>query len=327
MTRCRPAVAVALLAAALATAGCGIGPGAGVGEVSLTVTRDYGARRLVGPERETASESDTAMRLLDRNAEISTRYGGRFVQAIDGTAEATRGGDRFDWFFYVNGVESPVGAADYALHGGDSVWWDYRNWSAAETVPAVVGSWPQPFRDGYEGKPRPVAVECLGGGAACGEVRARLRSTGARLVEGAPADALRVLVGPWARVREDPAAVQIEAGPQESGVFAQFAPAPRPRRAENVHISDELVPPPAGGYVLHGLDERGREAKAFGSQAGLVAATRRYEAPPVWVVTGATRRGVAAAADLLDARDLRDRYAVAVEGGRETSLPTPAGVR
>lgn len=318
MTRRRPAVAIALFAAALATAGCGIGPGAGVGRVSLTVTRDFGANRVVGPAPEVASESDTAMRQLERNTDISTRYGGRFVQSIGGVAAATHVSGRYDWFFYVNGVESPVGAADYALHGGDSVWWDYRNWSAAESVPAVVGSWPQPFRDGYEGRRHPVAVECLGGGAACGEVRARLETAGASLTQvpggpssaakGASGEALRVLVGPWAQLREDPAAAQLEAGPQTSGVFADFTRA-------------------GAAYRLHGLDERGREAEAFGAKAGLVAATRRYEAPPVWLVTGATQRGVVAAARLLDAADLRDHYAVAVEGERDTSLPVPAGVR
>ena len=55
--------------------------------------------------------------------------------------------------------------------------------------------------------------------------------------------------------------------------------------------------------------------------AGLVAATRRYEAPPTWVITGATLSGVRAAAGLLDAADLRDHYAVATEGGKETPLP------
>ncbi len=311
------AVAIALLGAALAAAGCGFGAGKGVGEVSLLVTRDYGARRLLGPQRRPASESDTAMRLLDREAEISTRYGGGFVQSIDGLSEATRDGHRFDWFFYVNGVESPVGAADYPLGGGDAVWWDYRDWSAAEHVPAVVGSWPQPFRDGYEGKRRPVAVECLGGGPACSEVGARLKAAGASLASGsaggaaatasAGGGALRVLVGPWAEVRADPAAAQLEAGPQASGVFAGF------------------VRSGASGYRLEGLDEGGGEARAFGPGAGLVAATRRYEAPPVWLVTGATARGVAAAARLLDATDLHGRYAAAVEGGRETPLPIGAG--
>ena len=110
---------VALFGAALAAAGCGLGPGAGVGEVSLTVTRDFGAERVLAPVREEAAESDTAMRVLERNAEISTRYGGGYVRSIDGVAEATRGGRRYDWFFYVDGVESPVGAADLTLHGGE----------------------------------------------------------------------------------------------------------------------------------------------------------------------------------------------------------------
>ncbi len=166
-------------------------------------------------------------------------------------------GDRFDWFFYVNGVESPVGAADYALHGGDSIWWDYRDWSAAEGVPAVVGSWPQPFRDGYEGRRHPVAVECLGGGGACGEVRARLEAAGVSLAKGSPKDAIRVLVGPWGQVREDPAAAQLEAGPQTSGVFAQFTPATPRRRAENGAPAPVLGPSTAEGYVLRGLDEGG----------------------------------------------------------------------
>ncbi len=319
----RTAVVIALLGAALAAAGCGFGAGKGVGDVTLTVTRDFGARRLLAPHGEAASESDTAMRLLDRETAISTRYGGGFVAAIDGLSEATRGGRRFAWFFYVNGVESPVGAADYPLHGGDAIWWDYRDWSAAESVPAVVGSWPQPFRDGYEGKRRPVAVECLGGGAACGEAMARLRrvsasqrraggaggglSTAGAGAGAAPGGAIRVLVGPWARVRDDPAAAQLGEGPQVSGVFAEFAAGG------------------GGGYRLEGLDEGGGDARAFGPAAGLVAATRRDGAPPVWLVTGVGPRGVDAAARLLDAPDLRDRYAVAVEDGQETPLPVAVG--
>jgi hypothetical protein len=69
------------------------------------------------------------------------------------------------------------------------------------------------------------------------------------------------------------------------------------------------------------LTRRGERSATLGPDAGLVAATRRFDAPPLWVVTGASPRGVAAAAGLLDAADLRGRYAVAVEGGRELPLP------
>ncbi|MDX6610113.1 MAG: hypothetical protein QOF85_2038 [Solirubrobacterales bacterium] len=296
------AVAIALLLAALAAAGCGFGPGSGVGHVELTVTRDYGTVPMLHRQLGDLTESDTVMRALERNADISTRYGGGFVQSIEGL-EAEESVDRsLDWFFYVNGVESIVGAADYPLHGGESVWWDYRDWSAAMRVPAVVGSWPQPFAGGYDGEARPVAVECVGGGAACAEVDERLEEAGVSVPSRSPNNAIRVLVGPWARVRQDLAAGQIEDGPQASGVFADF-------RREG------------GGYRLIGLDEAGDGARGFGARAGLVAATRRYEAPPVWVVTGGTVAGVRAAAELLDTADLRDHYAVAVEAGEETALP------
>ncbi len=296
------AAAIALLSAALAAAGCGFGPGSGVGEVSLTVTRDYGAEQVQPPASDEASESDTVMRVLDREAKISTRYSGGFVQAIDGLEGDERFGHSFDWFFYVDGVEAPVGAADFALHGGEAIWWDYRNWSAAERVPAVVGSWPQPLLDGYEGKSHPVTLECRAAGAACGAVRGRLGAAGVVPAAKASDDAIRVLVGPWAQLRNDPAAAQLEQGPQVSGVFADFTRE-------------------AGDYRLQGLDEAGDPAHDFGPDAGLVAATRRFDAPPVWIVSGATAAGALAAAGLLDVAHLRDRYAVATEGGRETPLP------
>jgi hypothetical protein len=296
------AVAIALLLAVLAAAGCGLGPGKGVGDVGLTVTRDYGTVPMLRRQLGDVTESDTAMRALERNAEIETRYGGGFVQSIDGL-DAHESIDRsLDWFYYVDGVEATVGAADYPLRGGESVWWDYRDWSAAMRVPAVVGSWPRPFLDGYDGRRHPVALECLDGGAACATARERLEGAGATVASGSPDGAIRVLVGPWARVRQDPTAGQIEDGPQASGVFADFSSA-------------------SGGYSLEGLGEDGKPGRAFGADAGLVAATRRYEAPPVWVVTGSSLAGVEAAARLLDAADLRDHYAVAVEGGGETPLP------
>ncbi|HYJ21820.1 MAG TPA: DUF4430 domain-containing protein [Solirubrobacterales bacterium] len=295
------AVATALLLAALAAAGCGLGPGADVGDVELTVTRDFGATPMLQHEVE-ANESDTVMRLLEGAAAISTRYGGGYVRSIDGLEEGRRGGRPYDWFFFVDGVESPIGAADYALRGNERIWWDYRDWQATNHVPAVVGSWPAPFSDGYGGKSYPVAVECESGGGACAEVRRALEDAGVAVAAGSPAGAIRVLVGPWARLRADPAAALLEVGPEESGVYADFE-----RRGS--------------GYRLVGLDVAAAADVDFGPSAGLVAATRRYEAPPTWVVTGTTPAAVQAAAGLLDAATLRDHYAVATEDGKETPLP------
>lgn len=304
------AVAIALLlGAVVATAGCGVGPGDEVGEVSLTVTRDYGAEAVMPVATDEASESDSVMRVLDREAEIETRFGGGFVSSIEELAETSQDGRRYSWFFFVNGVESPVGAADFALHGGEAIWWDYRDWSAASRAPAVVGSWPQPFVGGFEGETHPVTLECRGGGVACAAVRRALGEAGVAVAEGSPEAALRVLVGPWGRLRDDPGAAQLEAGPRASGVFADF-----------VQQGD-------GGYVLEALDEDGEPRRKFGPSAGLVAATRRYDAPPVWLVSGATARGALAAAGLLSAPYLRDHYAVATEGGKEMALPLPLASR
>lgn len=313
MSRSRgTAVATALLLAALAAAGCGLGPGDEVGSVELTVTREFGSAAVVEAAVE-ATESDTVMRVLEGEAEIETRYGGGFVKSIEGFEEDRRGGHPYDWFFFVDGVESPIGAADFELDGGERIWWDYRDWEATNRVPAVVGSWPAPFSDGYEGKVRPVAVQCLGPQAACDQVRSALEREGVELATGVPDDAIRVLVGVWAQVREDPAAALIEDGPEESGVYADFE-----QGAGGQGVG--------GGFRLVALDVDGEPAAVLGPDGGLVAATRRYEAAPVWVVTGGTPAAVQAAAGLLDAATLRDHYAVASASGKETPLPV-LGVR
>jgi hypothetical protein len=320
------AVASALLTL-LAAAGCGLGAGADVGDVELTVTRDYGAVPMLQASV-AAKESDTVMRVLEGEAEIETRYGGGFVHAIEGVAEESRGGDPYDWFFYVDGEEAAVGAAEYDVEGGERIWWDYRNWSAVNHAPAVVGSWPAPFADGIGGKRYPVVVECMESRGSlrtdsdrkeprnCEITREALEREGVRIAAGSRKEAIRVLVGPWQRLRSDSTARLIEGGPVESGVFADFQVGVRPlssigRQRTNAEPVYELV----------ALDEAGDEVDDLGTGAGLVAATSRYGGPPVWVVTGGSEEAVQAAAEALDAEQLRDHYAVAVEDGEVTPLP------
>jgi hypothetical protein len=305
------AVAIALLlAVALVAAGCGLGPGSDVGSVDLTVTQDFGAKSVSEASGE-ANESDTVMRFLEGNAKIETRYGGGYVKSIEGLEETERGGHPYDWFFYLDGIESPIGAAEASLHGGERIWWDLHDWSATEHVPAVVGSWPAPFTTGWEGHAPVVAVECVEGGTACGTVEEALEGEGVKVAAPhAPRAkaAILVFVGPWSALRKEPAALTslLEKGPAESGVYANFAAA-------------------GGSWELVGLDENGKEARSFGTKAGLVAATRRYEGPPVWLVTGGTAGAVRDAAAALDTADLRDHYAVESEAGAVTPLPLPAG--
>jgi Domain of unknown function (DUF4430) len=292
---------VALLAAAaFAVGGCGFGPGdESEGEATLTVTRDYGSEVLVSASEEDPPESETVIRFLDREAEITTRYGGGFVQSIEGLSGEVDSGRRLDWFFFVNGIESPIGSAEAEVLGGDRIWWDHRDWTDAMRAPAVVGSWPEPFLQASDGDDRlPVRVECEADAGACEQVADRLADQGVDATISDPdpeaaESALRVLVGPWGALRDDAAAGQLDDGPATSGVFARF----------------ERIA--GGGFELTVLDERAQPARELGPGSGLIAALRDEESPPTWIVSGTDGRGVEAAAELLNSDDLSNRYAVA----------------
>jgi hypothetical protein len=150
----RAALAGAVAVAVAALGGCGFGTGSGgKGTAKLWITRDRGAHVVL--VREVAA-GQTAMQALERVATVKTRYGGRFVQSINGVGGSLA--KKRDWFYFINGYEADRGAADYELHDGDVEWWDYRPWEHAIHVPVVVGAFPEPFLHGYDGKTRKAAV-------------------------------------------------------------------------------------------------------------------------------------------------------------------------
>jgi Domain of unknown function (DUF4430) len=285
-------LAAALALGATAAAGCGLGPGKSTGDVDLTVTRDYGTKVLL-EKQDSIHESDTVFRVLDRNADVMTRFGGGFVQSIDGLSGSQSGGRRSDWFFYVNGIESPIGSAQYDLSAGDRIWWDYRDWTAAMRVPAVVGSWPEPFVHGFQGKGYGAAFVCMSSEDTCATAQTKITAAGATVTTGSLPQ-IRVVIGPWQAVRKDPLARELSEAPSESGVFARFVGVRKP--------------------LLDLLNEQGQSAGSVGKGGGLIAALRDGDQPPVWVVTGTDDKGVAAAASLLGPA-LRNRYAVATQPG------------
>ncbi len=294
---------------AVALAGCGLGAGSAPTAVKLTVTRDFGTQVVRSESAPKARGEETVMSLLMRNATVSTRYGGGFVQSIDGDSGGESGGQPLDWFYYVNGIEAPKGAAATNVNPGDHIWWDLHDWSQTDSVPAVVGSFPDPFVNGIDGKRLPLRVECASvSSGPCVTVESRLAKLGvlaplAAIGPGDEPETLRLLVGPWTAVSGEPTVHQIESGPRSSGVYARMS---------------------ANGSTLTVLNEQGTIARTLTAGAGLIAATRSGEEDPVWVVTGTDEAGVEEAAHAFDEAALHNRFALAIApDGAMLPLPAP----
>ncbi|MGH3991799.1 MAG: DUF4430 domain-containing protein, partial [Pseudonocardiaceae bacterium] len=302
----RSATLACLLALASVTAGCGLGPGEErEGGAELRVTRDYGNELLKAERVKTVREDQTVMRLLRADNEVETRYGGRFVQAIAGIEGGGAGGFA-DWFYYVNGLEADVGAAEYELSPGDVVQWDYRNWRRTMDIRAIVGAFPEPFVSGIDGKRFPTRVECEDPrSGACKRVKETLSDLGvpassATLGATGSRNVIRVVVARWRRARELLTARRLEQGPRKSGVFARFT---------------------REGRSLELLDVRGRAVRTAPAGYGVVVALRPVEKQLLWLVTGVDETGVNRAAGALNRRSLRDAFAVAVGPGGAQKLP------
>ena len=219
----------AVLVLCLFAAGCGFGPAdvQSGGSVTVTVSQDFGETRAAPTSREQAREGETVMRLLQRSFDVKTRFGGNFVQEIDGVSGGREDGRRVDWFYYVNGIESSEGAGERKLLPGR---------------PRLVGPPRLGGRDARAGRrrllPRAVPLGARGQEAADqarlprarGPLVRRGRDPAARRrrAQRRPLEprvlgrqVLRILVGRWSDVRQDIAARQLEEGPEVSGVFAK----------------------------------------------------------------------------------------------------------
>jgi hypothetical protein len=303
----RRALLLLLVLAAAVAGGCGLGAGdSKQGGATLLVTRDFGSRQIGTGDEDPIRGGETVMRMLQRGFDVQTRYGGGFVQSINGVAGGREGGRPVDWFYYVNGILADHGAAAHKLAAGDRIWWDHHDWGAAQDIRAVVGAFPEPFLSGADGKRLPVRLDCAADAAKiCDEVAKRLSDVGVKAGRSAAGGfggvgVLRIKVGRWSDVRNDPALRRLEGGPRVSGVFAR--------------------PTPAGDQIAL-LDADGKVARTLGPGGGLVAATRLGGEAPTWVVTGTDAVGVAAAAAQRQEDALRQNFAIAVEEGRPTALP------
>ena len=291
------------LATMLACAGCGFGPGAGPSAVSVRVTRNFGTQTVKTVSEAKVSGAQTDMQLLQHHFAVTTNYGGGFVQSIDGRAGTSH---HYDWFFYVNGVQAKKGAAALDVHKGDQIWWDLHDWQRTNSIPAVVGSFPEPFAHGINGQRYPSTLECGHGvKPACDAVSAAFAKQHIPLSDqligtGSGPDTLSINVGTWKELAPQVAAELIDYGPGASGVYARFS---------------------KDGRHLYLLDPAGRVVKTLGPGAGLVAATGDQSDVPTWLVAGTDPAGVTAAARAVTPAALAGHFALAVQGSRHYPVP------
>ena len=277
---------VALVAAAALAAGCESrsqdAPAAGEAAATLVATGDYGAVPLLDVR---AEPGQSVMRALRGATEVETAYGGGFVASMLGR-DSDRGATR-DWFFYLDGVVSPVGAEQVDLAEGDAVWWDHRDWGALMEAPAVVGMWPAPFAHPAGGGPGPVAADP--------PLAVALEDAGAELTGGD--SAWRARVGESAALaRRDPAWRRALDDPDRAGLTVAIE---------------------GGRVTALGPEADGREPVP-GARAVAAAVPAGLEAADgvLLAVAGLDAEAARAAAETIaaDPSVLRLRYAVAFDG-------------
>ena len=283
----RTAAALAATALVVAAGGCGLGAGeTDEGEASLRVTRDYGDELFAEATVEDPSSSETVIRFLDREADIETRFGGGFVQSIDGLEGGVEDGRSSDWFFYVDGIESSVGAAEVTVRAGD---------------PGVVGP---PGLDGRDARARGgrlvpgaaragsalnrMSLECADAEEACAAAGERLAEADVEFENtdlGKGEGELRVLVGLWEDLREDETAALLEGGPGDK------------RRLRETGDARAAI-----AWALERFDETATPDDACWREAAWSPPSAPVRTPPVWVVTGMDGRASNATVAALEER-------------------------
>lgn len=299
------ALCLAVISAAV-IAGCGFGTSPHSDAADVLITSNFGTRTIVRAVQPHVPGSQTGLALLRTKFRVVTTSGGASIKSVDGHAERAK---RLQWRLFVNGIQIPAkNAALDDVNPGDHLWLDLDSPVAADSIPAVVGSYPEPFTTGLGGKEYPTLLNCADNmQAQCNLVGASLHRAGVKapdqvLGTGSGSDSLAVVVGTWSEVEGIIAAELIAAGPSHSGVYAQFVG--RTGSALELDAPDGAV------------------AETLRGNVGLIAATGNESlGQPTWFVTGSDAAGVTAAAKAFTAAKLDGHFAVAVSGSHVIPLP------
>ncbi|MEG6616819.1 DUF4430 domain-containing protein [Peptococcaceae bacterium 1198_IL3148] len=255
---------------------------------TLWVTRDFGAQTIAASQV-AVGDGGTVMDILKGHTKLETQYGGGFVSAINGLASGYTGPDKIkrDWFYYMNGIMTSVGAADYLPTPGEVIWWDYHDWGNTLFTPAVIGAYPQPFVGGYQGKYAGTLILTTAGCEQQGQQLAQyLRSIGVKNVEQKPYNEqllladnkITVVVGLWQQLAADSYWQGLQQQRKKTGLFAELT-----------------------ADYFAALNIQGQQHQRYQNNTGAIVATGSGmgDATPLWLVTGVDDAGLAGAINVL----------------------------
>jgi hypothetical protein len=236
--------------------------------------------------------------LLAEHTTVDTSYGGQFVNGINGV-RSTFGGvssaSAADWFYWVDGVLADVGAADWKLKGGDTVWWDYHRWSGAMVLPATLDAFPVP----WDRAPLTVAAD-----AGVAGLSKWVAASGLKLATGS----------------EQPPGT----GLPDGGLLVITSPQAAPawlRDALSTSGTGVTLDPHSGALTLAA---QGGAAAPQATAAALALANPRHADRPVLLLMGSSADAVQALLCQLTPANLTARVGVALADGRLIALPWQA---
>lgn len=296
---------LALIALLFIVALCACSPQASGGSgaditVGVVVTQNFGQELMLDETIEVAAGT-SAMEALQQVADVEVAYGGGFVNAINGVR--SKYPTHEDWFFYVNGLATNRGAADYRLRDGDIEHFDFHDWSFHIGVPAIIGDFPEPFLHGYRGQVHPTVIVYTDG------LREDAETLGSRLVqlgvEGVSVEGVDKLTK-----EEKKSCNLIILGTMDCELIEELDRVYQ-RLGFFVHFDDG---------EMKVLNAKGKVEAEYGTGCGVIQATQSPWNPDgvgacenvVWVVSGTNEAGVRMAASAVVNQHAEFGYACAV---------------
>lgn len=289
MEKSHKKLVVLLMAMVLILGGCSSPPDIATGEVNLLITRDFGEEVIFAEDIKLDTQT-SVMELLNQHLDIETEYGGGFVNGINGLTSGytnTIEKEKSDWFYFINGIMTDVGATEYFPTSRDSIWWDYHSWGDIPFTPAVIGAFPQPFLNGYQGK-NPGTLILVGEG--CEEwgasLRDYLKKAGvadievADYQEGLAADRekITIVLALWEELSESSFWKGAQDHRDKTGLFAEL-----------------------DTDAFYSLNEKAERQNVYDEDVGAILSTGMGmgDSTPLWFLTGIDRKGLGAAVEVL----------------------------